>query len=519
MLNFVRRLGRAENHVHPTVKSSERPTNKSISFVAGLIVLILGLFSSTVALSQSFGEKHSGEELRNDLRILHEALDKFHTGMYWYTPKDSVELAFAKANKLVKNNMSTLEFFRIMAPLVGLSREDHTDIILPKSLKSEIKEKGKFFPFTVVYLDNRLFVLRNGSDNDSLAPGVEITHINGEPVDLLGSKLGELFASDGYIKTVKYSDLRGFSFSRYYLYNYGNVDSFKVKTSTGETFEISALDINEINANLKSRNTESSPEQKESLEFQILDNSVAYLGIHDFSNDSYKENKVNKNYKKFLEESFRAITEDDIETLVIDVSKNGGGSEGNENLLYSYVGENYQKYNKVRAKTQKATIDDGNGGTIKLKTFGWFEKTFANTKLPDGSYERKLNGGPGLMAYKKEPKNKFKGKIYVIISPITYSGASEFANMVYTNRLATFVGEETGGGFYGNTSGYKEKLVLPASGITVKIPALQFVMNVEGLPFGSGVIPHHKVVPTFEEYAAGENAALKFILEMESRND
>ena len=325
MLNFVRRLIRAEYPLHPVVKSGVRPTNKSISFSAGLIVLVLGVFSSTVALSQSFGEKHTAEELRNDLRILHEALDKFHTGMYWYTPKDSVELAFEKANRLVKDNMSTLEFFRIMAPLVGLSREDHTDMYLPDALKTEIKEKGKFFPFTVVYLDKRLFVLRNGSDNDSLVPGTEITHINSEPVDLLGLKLGELFASDGYIKTVKYSDLRGFSFSRYYLYTYGNVDSFKVKTSTGETFDVSPLSIKEINANIKSRNAESSTEQKEWLEFKILDNSIAYLGIHDFSNDSYKENTINRNYKKFLKESFETIKEKDIKTLVIDLSENGGG--------------------------------------------------------------------------------------------------------------------------------------------------------------------------------------------------
>lgn len=484
------------------------------------VALIFGIFFSSGTLqAQSFGENHSAEELRNDLRILHEALDKFHTGMYWYTPKDSVDQAFEKANELITNNLSTLEFFRIMAPLVALSREDHTDIILPRSLKSEIREKGKFFPFTVVYLNKRLFVLKNGSQNDSLTPGTEFTHINDEPVDLLGLKLGSLFASDGYIKRVKYSDLRGFSFARHYLYTYGNVDSFKLQTSIGKTFDISPLSIEEINANIKSRKTSGNSGQKESLEFRILDGSMAYLGIHDFSNDSYKENKLNRNYKRFLKESFSAIEEYEIKTLVIDVSKNGGGTEGNENLLYSYIGENYQKYKKVRAKTQKARIDDGNGGMIKLKTFGWFEKTFANTKLPDGSYERKLNGGPGLMAYKKEPKFKFEGKLYVIISPITYSGGSEFSNMVYTNGLATFVGEETGGGFYGNTSGYTQRLVLPASGITVKIPALQFVMNVSGLPFGSGVIPHHQVIPTFEEYAAGENAPLKYIIEMESREE
>ncbi|NJO02168.1 MAG: hypothetical protein HC880_11200 [Bacteroidia bacterium] len=135
-------------------------------------------------------------------------------------------------------------------------------------------------------------------------------------------------------------------------------------------------------------------------------------------------------------------------------------------------------------------------------------------KLPDGSYERKMNANPGLMAYKKEPPYKYAGKVFVIISPVTYSGGSEFANMVYTRKRGIFVGEETGGGFYGNTSGYSYELTLPHSSIKIDIPALQFIMNVEGLPFGRGVIPHHRVIPTIEQYLLRENIAVNYILNL-----
>ena len=183
-------------------------------------------------------------------------------------------------------------------------------------------------------------------------------------------------------------------------------------------------------------------------------------------------------------------------------------------MLYSYFGNNYQKYEKVRAKTQKAILDNGTDKPITLKAFGFWERIFTNKKMEDGSLERKEGIGRGLMAYKKEPDYKFSGKTYVIISPITYSGGSEFSNMMYTNDLATFVGQETGGGYFGNTSGYSQKLVLPNSNIEIRIPALQFVMNVEPkLPFGSGVIPHYEVIPTFEQYNNRENASLKYILE------
>ncbi len=116
------------------------------------------------------------------------------------------------------------------------------------------------------------------------------------------------------------------------------------------------------------------------------------------------------------------------------------------------------------------------------------------------------------MAYKKEPDHKYNGALFVMTSPLTYSGGSEFANMVYTQGRATFIGEETGGGFFGNTSGYSYELELPHSDITVDLPALQFEMNVEGLPFGRGVIPHQQVIPDIETYLQGPEAVLDFML-------
>ena len=87
--------------------------------------------------------------------------------------------------------------------------------------------------------------------------------------------------------------------------------------------------------------------------------------------------------------------------------------------------------------------------------------------------------------------------------------------MMYSQGLATFVGEETGGGYFGNTSGYGQVLTLPNSKIAIDIPALQFVMNVlPKLPFGSGVKPHHKVIPTIEQYIGKENVGLDYVLKL-----
>lgn len=490
-----------------------------------LTILIICCISFQFSFTQDFGNfpKIKKEKLLNDLEILYQGLDKFHSGMYWYTPKDSVDMAFHNVKEKITKDLNVLEFHKLIAPLVALSREDHTNIYRPNSVKEKINNETKFLPLTFVFLGNELYCDKNGSDIQNVSlEGQQIESINGESPISIVNNIGNLFASDGFIKTVKYSDLEGFNFSRYYFYYYGQVNEFEIKFKNIEApLSIQPLEIKAINQRLNSRYKATKKAKEHNvLEFQILKNSMAYIGIHTFNNDEIRKNSREKKLKVFLQNSFKSIEENNIKTIVIDVSKNSGGSEGNEGLLYSYIGNNYQKYKKVRTKTQKAILDNGTDRPITLKAFGFLERLFVNKKMTDGSLERKASIGKGLKAYKKEPDYKFSGKTYVIISPVTYSGGSEFSNMMYSNDLATFVGQETGGGYYGNTSGYSEELILPNSKIIIKIPALQFVMNVEPkLPFGRGVIPHYEVIPTFEQYLNKENAALNYILEeLEDKN-
>ena len=488
-----------------------------------LLILFLTLFTNSV-IAQNYGKfpNIKKDSLLLDFELLKQGLEKYHTGIYWYTPKDSFDIAFSRAKGQIDQDMNVLEFHKIIAPLVALTREDHTNIYLPEKTQNLILKNSNFLPLTVKFLGEKLYCIRNGSSyNTSEIEYQEIQSINGEiPIDIV-AKIGSLFANDGFIKPVKLNDLSGFDFSRYYYLYYGNVKNFKVKFKGIEKpIYLKPLSIKDINSNLANNNhyeikyyqTET---KKIPFKFLTVSDSIAYLGIHTFNDDKIKENSDYKTLKRFLEQSFKTISEEKIKTLIIDVSENGGGNEGNEGLLYSYLGNNYQKYNEVNTKTQKAILDNGVDKPIKLKTFGLLERIFTTKKMSDGSLKRRNNSlGPGLVAYKNEPRDKFKGnKIYVIIGPITYSGGSEFANMVYSQGLATFVGQETGGSYYGNTSGYSHELVLPHSKIEIDIPALQFKMNVKDkIPFGRGIKPDYEIIPTIEQFKNKEKVGLNYIL-------
>jgi len=175
--------------------------------------LIIYLISFQFLYAQNFENfpKIGKEKLLNDLEILNQGLDKFHSGMYWYTPKDSVDMAFQKVRMKITSDLSVLEFHKLIAPLVALSREDHTNIYLPSIVREKINNDIRFLPLTVVFLGEELYCVKNGSDFQDLSlEGKQIESINGETPTRIVGKIGNLFASDGFIKTVKYSDLEGF---------------------------------------------------------------------------------------------------------------------------------------------------------------------------------------------------------------------------------------------------------------------------------------------------------------------
>ena len=109
----------------------------------------------------------------------------------------------------------------------------------------------------------------------------------------------------------------------------------------------------------------------------------------------------------------------------------------------------------------------------------------------------------------------YKGNLYVLTNGLTYSGGSELASLIKAHRKATFVGRETGGGCYGNTSGFFLILDLPNTGIKIRIPLLKFSVNTfsNDIPFGRGFIPDYEIHETTENLIKGKVTEMEFIIE------
>lgn len=78
---------------------------------------------------------------------------------------------------------------------------------------------------------------------------------------------------------------------------------------------------------------------------------------------------------------------------------------------------------------------------------------------------------------------------------------------------ASFVGEESGGAYHGNSFGSGATLVLPNSGLRVIIPLMTYTLAVSGVhPNGRGVIPESVSMLEIGDYLGGKDLQMETAL-------
>ena len=98
----------------------------------------------------------------------------------------------------------------------------------------------------------------------------------------------------------------------------------------------------------------------------------------------------------------------------------------------------------------------------------------------------------------------------MLIDGFSFSTCADVATVLHHHRWATFIGEETGGRYDGNTSGHTRTITLPHSGIIVNIPMWKYTTANIGHDYeGRGVIPDYPVIPTWEAYSQGVDVVLE----------
>ncbi len=282
-------------------------------------------------------------------------------------------------------------------------------------------------------------------------------------------------------------------------------DSLKVKKVTVKLNKDSLLAKKNIKKEkLKVRYKGSDEFKKPILDLNFLekDSSVAYLKVKSFSFPY-------ANFNRFFRESFAAIRKGNTKDLIIDLRDNGGGSLTACRNLFSYLVDQDFVYLKEAEMDHKFNpYWYGNGIANKMIALPFELAGLIRVKKKEGKFYLNYKGTKPL----KPKEDHYDGKIYVLINGYSFSASALLAANLQQIKRATFVGQETGGGYNGCVAGHIPILNLPNSKLKLRMGLYPVIPNAHTEIVGRGIFPDHEIVTTMEDVVTGKDKELEWVM-------
>jgi len=444
------------------------------------------------------------DQLHEDLTIFEKALKEAHPGLYRYNTPAHFDSLLARTSLKLDHSMTRQEFYRILLPVAVQVKCGHTKLH-PDENWSDNYFFGteKVFPLRLFIQGDKAWIIGSYDPKLNVPEGAEVISVNNRSVPDIIRNLLPGFFSDGNNTTFKYIEMSRY-FSAYYANLIESPDSFTIKYRIGNeyiTLKVPSISHSIIDEYEKTQESKNSPAMPYRLE--ILPGNTALLTISSFWMGSEKA------YKRFLKNSFSDIRKKGIENLIIDIRNNEGGNDRRGALLLSWLmNEKFRYYDRLQVNTKRK---------YSFVEYAHLPKFYGIlrlliTKTDSGTYVWNHNRN---LKMQKPKKNSFSGKVYIMINGGSFSVTSEFVSVAHYLKRAVFIGEETGGGYYGNNSGTFVIVTLPNSRLNVGIPMLAYYTAVKNYPFKDrGLIPDYEVYPVIEDILNKKDTVFNFTREL-----
>lgn len=466
-----------------------------------------GLLLSVPARAENATSKRfEPAQLRADFRIARQSLEEGHSGLYRYTKKAELDRIFDETEQSLDHAMDLYEFYRAMAPMIAAIKCGHTDLSMPADVEVELQRLPQL-SFDIKVLDSKAYIFRDYAKSGMLA-GKEIRSINGVPTTHIISTMLAAESQDGDGQASRQRNI-GRHFGLNLITLLGLRAPYTVVLGGGagnkdvESVQIAGLSRDDLNKMSKTLFPQDQP-KTHFAELRFLDSGqIARLTYSSFGTSSEEG-------QKFMRQAFEGIQSKGSKALILDLRGNGGGEDELGKLLFSYLFDAPFEY-----------YDDLiiNGMNF---SFSKYTDNHADLTVPAGVAQRRADGRVHVIDHPnlglQQPSNPiFTGPVYILIDGGCFSTTAEFLTEVHSHHRATFIGEESAGGYYGNTSGSVVRIILPNTKLRVFIPLMTYYMSVGGKhehEAARGVIPDFPVRHTIADLEAGVDRDFELALDL-----
>jgi hypothetical protein len=491
-----------------------------------IVIFFCSLASKLGAQTDSLQNRTlAATEMREDLAYYRRLLQETHPGLYRYTSREKMQAKLDSIEQSLNKPLPFYEFYGVITALAADIRCAHTNALPTANFRRHLNAI-KALPFFVYPVQGKLYVIFNGSTDQTIKLGDELVSINGRQADSIAQVLKRHYWADGYSELPKNAVLQGGLFCYFYYALIDQPEQFDLQFRDPQGTEhrvtvaaqpysfsekqfikspVNARAVSLYNKNVKTPWRLSFPEDVPSTAFLRFD-GFGGKGIN--SSDDARAAM-----RKFMNESMKKIEKKKRQNLIIDVRDNPGGWDAQGVELYTYVVKGdapVHYYKRAHAVTNDSEF-------LKYSDLSEEDQKNVNLELrseSDGTFSLIEEKSPELQPQNPKP-NRFKGRVYILVNERTASAAAEFVALCKSNKVGVLIGEEAGGAYEGGNGASFIHLELPHSKIQVGTPLLFYdnaVIPVQ--PIGRGAIPDHTISMQSEDLLTGYNRQLEFVKEL-----
>ncbi|HEY0954235.1 MAG TPA: S41 family peptidase [Roseateles sp.] len=465
----------------------------------GWPLLLLALAGATAAAR---ADTLTAAQAREDFELAVAAVEAGLPRITWFQSAHDWESAKRQARQALPGVKDGAQLFRVLRPLLSRIGEGHLSLQRSASMRAADRQAQGLLPLDLRWTEAGVWVTTSWTESAGIRPGLRLLAIDGEPVARLLRESMSALGHDGSIPTGVMRDLDGAGYARVRQWMRGGATSYRLRLQDGAG-QVSEVVVQGMAASAAPAGA--LPARSPLATLDWLDEHTARLTVPSFSNRRYRE--AGSDYQALIDSLFATLRARGARQLILDLRDNGGGSEGNENLLFSHlVQQPMRKYAAVEARGAEVSVRDAQGRRYAAEVYDAAELK-QQQRLPTGALARRNQPPLGLMSHWQPRPEVFDGRLIVLAGGNTFSGAAELSSMLHHARRGLFVGEEVAGAHAGNTSGYRWELTLPHSRMQLQVPLLRFRLAWDELPLGRGVPPHCPVAPDLP--GAERDAALE----------